>query len=227
MFRRMLFSNVAAMGGTAPAAIVTETVSHEEFTADATQYTSSALGIGTASATRYVLAGLVARHATITPNVTGITIGGVSATACGAAVEQETGTTQAFFIAAVPTGTTAVVVVDWDQTVLRMGLTLWALTGLQSTTPTNVYADTSLASNAYSVSIDVTANGAAYAIAQCNSALTTTWAGLTEDHESALELFNNSAAHADFATTQTGLTVSATLSGAGSATGGMRVIALR
>jgi len=92
--------------------------------ADQTSYTFAAQAIGTASATRRVVVGVIVNSTRI---ITSVTIGGVAATLdC---VNTVSGTAHLVMASAVvPTGTTADVVIAVDGTALGCGIGLWTLT---------------------------------------------------------------------------------------------------
>lgn len=182
-------------------------------TTDTNQYTYS-VSFGTASADRYIIVTASARKAGASTTITGVTIGGITATQ----VHQNTNTStntdvSGIFIAAVPTGTTGDVVVTYGATMVRSIIGVYAATSLASATAydTAGYISTSDPTN----TLDIPAGGFAVAIALTNSAGTTTWTGLTEDFDGTLETFvTYSGASDEFAEAQTGLTITANFSGA-------------
>jgi hypothetical protein len=97
--------------------------------ADLTTYTFSSQAIGTAAADRYVIVGVGGANTGSNPS--SVTIGGVSATN----VVQTNGGIHSgsLWIALVPTGTTANIVVVWPSGLNRCGIGVWSATGLSGT----------------------------------------------------------------------------------------------
>lgn len=181
---------------------------HVEDGTDTSNYTFSTRAIGTAASNRYVVAAIGIANSS-PPTISSVTIGGVSATL----VTQVTGTYErtAFYIAAVPTGTTATVVVNTSGS-LRCNIGLWALYDLSSATATDTDSSTS---STGSVNLDISAGGVAIGFSNTftsASARTFTWSNLTENFDVAYEGNNQSVsgASAAFATAQSGLTISST-----------------
>jgi hypothetical protein len=189
-------------------------------TADATTYTFSACDLGAAASDRHIVVTITARAAT-TGVVSGVTIGGVTATidhmvgAHGSAVGTGSSVV-AIARAAVPTGTTGDVVVTFDATRLRCTLGVFRLTGgtpsvadtggaANTTTPTV----TTLSAGAMTTS----AGGVVVAAAANATPALHEWSGVTERYDIALEGFFQSSA-ADAATTGADVTPAVTLSGA-------------
>ncbi len=144
---------------------------------DATTYTFSAQALGTAASDRYILIGAVAR-ATASRTLDSVTVGGVSATAI---VNHEASSSNSgLWLAAVPTGTTGDVVLTFSAGMLRAGIAVWRLDGID-TTPTDT--DSSAADPA-TANITISAGGVAFSssfIAISTTTLTTSWTNLTED----------------------------------------------
>lgn len=103
--------------------------------ADLPAYTFSGKAIGSPSATRRVIVALAFR-ATNSAAISSVTIGGVTAEKV---VESRMGTTSAsvasIWIATVPTGDTADVVVNLTASAARIGAAIYAADGLTSSTP--------------------------------------------------------------------------------------------
>ncbi|MFA5768360.1 MAG: LamG-like jellyroll fold domain-containing protein [Bacteroidales bacterium] len=182
-------------------------------TADTNQYTYS-VSFGDAAADRYIIVTAAARKAGASTTITGVTIGGVSATE----VHQNTNTStntdvSGIFIAAVPTGTSGNVVVTYGATMVRSIIGVYRVTSLSSATASDTagYISTADPTN----TLDIPAGGFAVAVALTNSGGTTTWTGLTEDFDGTLETFvTYSGASKSFLDAQTGLTITADFSGA-------------
>lgn len=197
--------------------------------ADTATPTFVAADIGTASTDRYVLVGINGRAAT-NRTISGVTIGGIAATAVGAQLDNA-GNTSAWYIALVPTGTTADIVITLDAAWLRTQIGVWALTGLSGAIAFDRKTDTTFSSSVVSVSMSCLAGGDIYALAnQINDSSMTnwgTWVALTERFDANIESQGRGAgASAHFAAAQSGLTVSATRGGGTGTTPTFLVIAL-
>jgi hypothetical protein len=95
--------------------------------------------IGAADATRIVAIGISGR----TPNLTisSATIGGISATqVSGAGIVESSVMTSDIWYAAVPTGTTATVIVTWSGTPFDTGISTWSIIGSTGAPTTGVNA---------------------------------------------------------------------------------------
>lgn len=183
-------------------------------TADLTTYTFSTQNLGTASSDRYIVVNAAAaRSGGLTGAINSITVQGIS----GSSVVQRTQDTnianiQGLFIVAVPTGTTGDVVVTFNGSCVRAGIALWAVTGIGSATAydTATANDSGVNPNP-SNTIDCEADGIIIAASFINNAATTSgtaWTGVTEDYEQTVESNSRiSGASDEFATLQTGLTI--------------------
>ncbi len=105
--------------------------------ADLDLYTFPSLSIGAEAPTRLIAVCLAWRTAGTSRQVTGVTVGGVSASLAVEAINEGGGNTSKseIWVAAVPTGTTADVVVSLSGTIVRLGVALYRLEGVASTTP--------------------------------------------------------------------------------------------
>lgn len=194
----------------APASIVW--TDHQVVTATgvAQGFTAS---IGTADPTRVVLvcfstgqAGIVSATATI-------------ASAPATPIQVNTaGSTggSAMFLLAVPTGTTANVVVTWGASQTRHGMGVWSMYNLQSSTPTN---SAQSSANPLSMAVPVLAGGviAGYAMGSSGTLRTWTWslgsAGAAENFDEIVAgTVGHSGASANFAAAES-VTATATPSG--------------
>lgn len=190
-----------------------------------TTFTYTGIAIGTASATRYVVVGLTSISSAAT-TITSVTIGGVLATNVITQKKDNGGVdiVQAFYIAAVPTGTTANVVVVYSVSQYRAGCATWSLDNLLSATATATASNTADPANA---SIDVAAGGVLLGFgAQSNSSCTYTWTNLTEvfDYNGGADNITMSGASAAFAAAQTALSVTCDPSSVGG-TGDIMILA--
>jgi hypothetical protein len=173
---------------------------------DASSYTFSTQNIGVAATDRHIIVATIARGASQT--LTGVTIGGVTATSV--ANNSNDGSIAALFIAAVPTGTTGDIVLTFSGTMIRAADGAYRATGLGSATPT----DTGVSSaNAPTTDLDIAAGGFGIGTAfSGGTAPTFTWTGLTENFDAGWAENSDTAytgAMEEFATAQTGLTITA------------------
>jgi hypothetical protein len=175
--------------------------------------TISAVAIGTADAARYVVAALLFQVSGNTGSspTTGVTIGGVTATKIGTSARSNNANDHVaeFWIAAVPTGTTADVIVSFTGSLFRMAVSCFKVLGYSSVFANSAVGEASAIS--VSTTINGRANGCILACATNNGSNTYTWTNLTERADAT---YGNTytAASDNFATAQTGLTVTATQS---------------
>jgi hypothetical protein len=179
-------------------------------TSDASTYTFTTQAIGTASATRFVIAGFIGAGGTI-GNYSSCNIGGSAATQLGV----NNGVTQckvAFYGRTVTSGTTATIDVTFAAAGVRCALVVYALDFLLSTTPVTT-ATASAANPLVSTLSSVTQGGAAISIAGGNyaDAGPITWTGVTRDVTGTVEGIPYSSASGMFFNAQTNLACSATL----------------
>lgn len=172
---------------------------------DLTTYTFNNVGIGTASASRHVIVG-VHLSAAATSDISSITVGGVSATKlaeANASTEKDT----ALWIAAVPTGTTATVVVNSATSGHRCIVATWAsYASASSATATDSDSGSGVRTN----SLNVPAGG------WCVSLFSAyyhpfTFTGVTEDAETTdFENYSLGLASKEFVSAQSPLVVTCT-----------------
>ena len=174
-----------------------------------TTYTFSSQNLGTADGARLIICGIASR-AGGSSTISSVTIGGVSATiVVQINTSADSGWNSAgIVIAAVPTGTTGDVVITFSAGQARCAIALYSTIDTASETASDT--DSNAAADP-SVSIDCPASGYIIAVA-CFSVGTgtTTWTGVTEDYDVNPEnVANTTMASDNFASAQTGLTVSA------------------
>lgn len=182
--------------------------------ANATSYTFSSQDIGTAGSNRQVVI-LVATTGGPggTAFASSVTVGGVTATNLHQ-VASSNSTEAEIYIASVPSGTTADVVVNYPRTAGNCGIGVIAVyNGASTANDTGGSTDTSAPSD----TLNIPANGAAFGVTSINgNTRTSSWSNLTEHYDGSVESSNyHSGASATFATEQTGLTITDTLSGSG------------
>jgi hypothetical protein len=141
--------------------------------ANSTSYTFSTQAIGTAAADRLVVV-VIGREPGDT--LSSSTIGGISAT-----VVANAGTCT-IIAAVVTTGTTADVVLNFAGTQIRIGVAVYAVYGLSSTTATSTYTAS------LSETVTIPAGGVAIGCAYSGSGgVSTTWTGVTENSSQNIE----------------------------------------
>jgi hypothetical protein len=183
-------------------------------TSDLSTYTFSSQAIGTASTTRRVVVAVhCGRDTGASPSLSSATIGGVSATIHAT----QSGSGGGFYgyaaiiSATVPTGTTADVVLNLSATSYWAGITVIAIDGLNSTTPTATATDNTLSSGVLSNSLTWSADGFVIAAATFGTSSSTTWAtSVTERWDSLIDSVFRITGADLFATTGSSETVSAT-----------------
>lgn len=145
--------------------------------ASSSPYTFAACDIGSADATRVVIVA-VYYWAGGSINITGVTVGGISAT-----LRQAGGAnfTCALYSAAVPTGATASVVVTTNVSAAGIGIGWWTSVNQSDAAPTDVQVvDDTTNDNPLTLSINVPANGfvvAASTFERLGGGVTVTWGG--------------------------------------------------
>lgn len=181
----LIGSNMAFMASAAPKVLTFQTSAVNS--ANLTTYTFSAQAIGTAAADRYVIVGI--SYGNNSATVSSVTIGGVSATSIVVAAGTAGGwgtIGAAIFIANVPTGTTADVVVTLSAGQNRCGIGVWSATGMSGTTAS---ATNSSSASPGSASITIPTGGFGIAVASIaeNSAPLVSWTNATERYDSDVE----------------------------------------
>lgn len=177
-----------------------------------TTYTFTSQDIGTASPTRFVVAGFTGNGGTI-GNISSATIAGSSATQL--AINNDVATAKAaFYGLTVASGTTATFTVTFAAGGARAALVVYVLDYLLSTTPTTTGKSNTINPLVNTVS-SVTAGGVALAIAAGGYTNTNpvTWTGVTLDVTSSVGSTPYSSASQMFFTTQGSTNCSATMPG--------------
>jgi hypothetical protein len=193
IFAGVMAAAIAASGGggPAPSAPTLVYLGSAELTSSTTTQTFASFPFGTAAADREIIVflGHNASTGSARGHVTGVTIGGITAT-------KDEGTSASGAVhgsiwrAAVPTGTSGSVVVTIDGS--SGSANRWSCHGYGITNRLTTGAapyDTAIQAAAYSnsptptVSIDHTANGQVVAGLRHLSATATTWTGATEDYD--------------------------------------------
>lgn len=184
-------------------------------TNNANIYTFAGADLKTVAATRKILVGVCGGNSALAVNA--MTVGGVSASLVSGSNIIGSGISSIeFWIADVPTGATGDIVVDWAGAAVqdRTAIAWWAL---YNASGTRHDAQTDSASP-FSVSLNVPANGAGFAMLYELNVSSATWTGLDEEFEQTMEGTTGfTAASKSFAAAQTGLTVACTYSASSSA----------
>lgn len=190
------------------------TISFTDWVADTTDnstYTFSSRSIGTAAANRYII--VTVQFSDVFTTASSVTVGGISATF----VKRKSGAgatptdTVEIWVASVPTGTTANVVVNTTLGVNNCSIGLWAAYGINPT----AYATGESVASPPSTTLNIPAGGIAVGIAASNDGGNTwTWTGLTEGYDGTSEGPRTvTGAGSAFGAAQSGLTITATPSG--------------
>ena len=149
-------------------------------------HTFSSVAIGTAAVDRYVIVAVAIRKQNQAgqAGATAVTVAGTACTQIGSSVQSDSNHLSLWRTnSPITSGTTANIAVTHVNTYNNLGVAAWAVTGLQSVTPTDTDSTTT---DAASVTSTVSAGGiivaAAYSVGL--SAGTHTWTGVTEDFDS-------------------------------------------
>jgi hypothetical protein len=176
-------------------------------------YSFSSLNFGTASADRHILVG-IAGQAGSAAAVSAVTLGGVSASQVFS-VSSST-VTVAFWMAAVPTGTSGTVAVTWAAQRARCAVIVWAITGLLSTAAVATGSEVNSGTGALNDNVDINAGGVCFAMAYDagTGGRTWTWSGLAEVIDTTFASGRSyTGASANFASAQSAFAVQTTPSG--------------
>lgn len=185
--------------------------SDQATTANATTHTFSAMGIGTASDDRYVVACFM-WGSNSGSSFSSATIGGVSADVVGSEAENAgTGVNTIIVMANVPSDATADVVLTVSANSTVWGCKTYSLTGATEASSTaNSTANNPTASMSCDGGGAILGNAAAGLGA---GAPTASWTGITEDSETNPSATRtHTSAHDNFSTAQSGLTCTCTFS---------------
>lgn len=174
---------------------------------DASSYTFSSQSLGTAAADRYIVVVVNARTLAGTA-LSSITVAGVTATLGVNYTRAGSAQIAAIGVAAVPTGTTGDIVLNFNGTMRRAGYGAYRVTGLSSATANDTATDDS---DPADFLLDIPAGG--FGVGVCGDATTGgatyTWTGLDEDFDAVLEAANANytGAHKVYAAAQTNLAI--------------------
>jgi hypothetical protein len=206
-------------GADAPPAAAVFTANSSNTVASST-YNFTSQSFGTASADRSIVVGAAGQSGGGAAAITSLSIGGVSASQL--LVASETSNAIEFWIAAVPTGSSGTVTVDWAAQRARCAIAVWAVTGLLSSAVSDSAQESGFGSTPGNGTVNVPAGGVVLGMTYDGGTggRTWSWSGLTEGVDASFGGGRSySAANADFATAEAGSAVSATPSG--NTTGGL------
>ncbi|PKR57513.1 hypothetical protein [Thalassospira lohafexi] len=174
--------------------------------------TLSSVPVGAADDGRTVIVALFYQSSgTTEPPVTGVTIGGVSATRIGDIGESGNPNEHyvEFWKAPLPSGTAADVVVTFTGSLFRVGVMSYRVIGYSSVFDSSAVG--TLSEISLSTTVNVRAGGAVIGAVFNNGSATFTWAGVTEDEDSAPDNARSSASDM-FASDEADRTISVTQS---------------
>ncbi len=156
-------------------------------TTDTNVYTFSAQSFGPESSDRHIIVTVVSRKSGASTTISGITIGGVTATIVRQVTNTVTNTDVAgIAIASVPTGATGDIVVTFGATMVRCAIGVYIARNLTSITSSD--NDSSTAADP-TVTLDIPADGFAIGVGLTAAASSAAWTGLNENFDSTLESF--------------------------------------
>ena len=195
---------------------------------DGTSITFSAQSFGTAADDRHMIVCYAGTQTTGDGStITSMTIGGVSATSV-VTIDSLTGgggahVMTAIWIAAVPTGTTGDVVINFSTTFLNHGISIFSMTGAASSTAssTNSARDDGADADAITLSVTIPSGGGGvgcYGQVNTGAAASCTWTGLTEAYDNTREL-SSTFSTASSTTAGSPLSITATPAAAAAKTG--------
>lgn len=177
----------------------------------ATEYTFSSASLGTAAGNRKIVIAVVGSDSSRT--VSTLTVAGSGASFV--VRQQHSSKTVELWQIELTVGTSGDIVVTWDSAQSAgCGIGVFAVYGAAAAKHDSGGGNGDGAGAAASFALDIPSGGVAIAAIITASAVTTTWAGVTEDYDETLVGSNNhSGGSAAFEATQTNLTISATPSG--------------
>ena len=161
--------------------VVVAYVGENDIVASGTVFTFSGEAIGTASAGRFVIVGAFARGGGSATST--ITVGGITAVKAVEGSDPVGGYTWTLHAAAVPSGTTADIIVTWSGTMAHTVICVWEMTNAGSTTAYDTSNDVDN-SDPLVTAMDVEAGGAIVGFSGGNAGNGAhTWTGITEDSD--------------------------------------------
>jgi hypothetical protein len=179
-------------------------------------YTFTGMAIGAASTDRLVVALISGRDGGNTGRtISSVTIGGIAATQARLDTRNNSGSEiSGIYVAMIPTGTTANVVVNYNAAIAKMHVTLVAVKGVSSATATSSAGATSAGGVTLSATgLNIPANGILFSVGAINGTRTTTMTGITEKVDAIYDNAMHAAGWTIFPSVQSAKTVTYTFSG--------------
>lgn len=210
--------------GASPASLIFQATTQQT---SATNYTFAGQAIGSATPSRYVI---VAAHlySNSARTISSVTVGGISATqVVTQSVVNFFSYRASIYIAAVPTGTTADVVVNTSGVCEQMTISVWAAYDLNSATAVDSDSATSSGSSTFNIpAMTTSADGVALASCVYNrngSGSAFAWTNATERSDTVQNIGGvyTGASGADAVTTGSNISISTTVSGSASVDAGI------
>jgi hypothetical protein len=195
-------------------------------TSNTNSYSFSSQSLGTASADRYIITAAGGRNDTTgSNNQIFISIGGNAATRItGINGSGNNALTMGLFILAVPTGTTATILVTSTANLGEVGLGVWAVTGIASSTAYDNSSNSGTSSIIFSMNNAAGGVGVAYLVTNSSNNRTFSWtSGMTEDFDATVQsgASTHSGGSSNYASANVGLHTNISLSGATTAVAGV------
>lgn len=183
-------------------------------TSSGSSHTWNSVNIGLAQPNRYIVV-VYSTHRDVGANISSVTFNGNAMTPITDNLQSGLLRVRAFIIAA-PTGDTATIVGTYSNSTANTSISVFALYGLNSTTPISEDFDSTVSSLALQTSIDVQSGGGSIHVAgTTTNNRTFTWTGTAGE----VKVYENSSTASNYAvsvaiaehnTTTTGLTAIAT-----------------
>lgn len=165
----------------------------------ASSYTFNSVAVGAADSTRRIVVGVVGRDSGTTADISSVTVNGSAAAlvtdGTTSAKLRSTGANiniVALYVADVPTGTTATVVVNFNKSIARCGIHIYRLLNTSSQQAANVATTT-----AYNGTMNLTvpSSGATLGVSVQSTASQTSLSNLTQDNLDTTTTLRNWSAH--------------------------------
>jgi len=150
---------------------------------NSSSYTFSNMNLGTADVDRYIVVGAVVRSGSSSAYANSVSVGGVTATRVQYDRNGASGflTESSLWIAPLPSGTSADVVLNLNNGAVRAGISVHAVYDIASTTPLATGGDVNSAT--LNSTVSVPENGIVIAVSYGHSATSASWGDIAEDVE--------------------------------------------
>lgn len=189
--------------------------------ANLTTYTFTSAAIGTSSPDRIVVVCAVGAVGSVSPTISSVTVGGNTATVLSQTTMDSTATlfvTAGIAAIAVPTSSTATIVVAFSSGMARAAIEVYSVTGAIGIGPFNTSTVASSTGTSLTRTIVSPTEGCVIGITVSNGAGAVptgfTWTNTTEDADTLVEVGTRvGAAHTNFTTGSTNLTISSCATG--------------